>query len=70
MNFQRDLTWEDMAWDNVTRTDMVRFDYGKDNRRNGKIWITRPDTRPIPVADGWAGAEMRVYPLFNSSVTD
>ena len=31
---------------------------------------TRPDTRPIPVADGWAGAEMRVFLLFNSSVTD
>ena len=30
---------------------------------------TRPDTRP-PVADGWAGAEMRVFPRFNSSVTD
>ena len=30
---------------------------------------TRPDTRPS-VADGWAGAEMRVFPLFNSSVTD
>ena len=30
---------------------------------------TRPDTRP-PVADGRAGAEMRVLPLFNSSVTD
>ena len=27
---------------------------------------TRPDTRPIPVADGWAGAEMRVFPLFDS----
>ena len=26
---------------------------------------TRPDTRPIPVADGWAGAEMRVCPLLN-----
>ena len=26
---------------------------------------TRPDTRP-PVVDGWAGAEMRVFPLFNS----
>ena len=24
---------------------------------------TRPDTRPIPVADGWAGAEMRVFAL-------
>ena len=31
---------------------------------------TRPDTRP-PVADGWAGAEMRVYTLFDScSPTD
>ena len=26
---------------------------------------TRPDTRP-PVADGWAGAEMSVFPLFDS----
>ena len=26
----------------------------------------RPDTRPIPVADGWAGAEMRVFTLFDS----
>ena len=25
---------------------------------------TRPDTRP-PVADGWAGADMRVFPLFD-----
>ena len=33
-------------------------------------FTTRPDTRPIPVADGWAGAEMRVFPLFDSSVTD
>ena len=24
---------------------------------------TRPDTRPISVADGWAGAEMRVFEL-------
>ena len=32
--------------------------------------LTRPDTRPMPVADGWAGAEMRVFPLFESSVTD
>ena len=27
---------------------------------------TRPDTRPIPVADGWAGLEMRVFTLFDS----
>ena len=26
---------------------------------------TRPDTRPIPVADGWAGAEMHVFTLFD-----
>ena len=31
---------------------------------------TRPGTRPIPVADGWAGAEMRVFLLFDLSVTD
>ena len=30
---------------------------------------TRPDTRPS-VADGWAGAEMRVFPLLDSMVTD
>ena len=36
---------------------------------SGVVCSTRPDTRP-PVADGWAGAEMRVFPLFNSSVTD
>ena len=38
--------------------------------RKRRLRETRPDTRPIPVADGWAGAEMRVFPLFNSSVTD
>ena len=32
--------------------------------------ITRPDTRPILVADGWAGAEMPVFPLFNSMTPD
>ena len=35
-----------------------------------KCLKTRPDTRPISVADGWAGAEMLVFPLFYSSVTD
>ena len=30
---------------------------------------TRPDRRPS-VADGWAGAELSVFPLFNSMVTD
>ena len=36
----------------------------------GVFLLTRPDTRPIPVADGWAGAEMRVFPLFNSMTPD
>ena len=31
---------------------------------------TRLDTRPIPVADGWAGAEMRVFTLSNTIITD
>ena len=31
----------------------------------GKHESTRPS-----VADGWAGAEMRVFPLFNSITTD
>ena len=29
-------------------------------------YYTRLGTWPIPVADGWAGAEMRVFPLFDS----
>ena len=42
----------------------------RENTKYEAGWIkTRPDTRP-PVADGWAGAEMRVFPLFHSSVTD
>jgi len=35
-------------------------------RRRRRSRRTRPDTRPIPVADGWAGAEMRVFTLFDS----
>ena len=31
---------------------------------------TRPGTRPIPVADGWAGAEMRVFALSDLIITD
>ena len=31
---------------------------------------TRPDTWPKPVADGWARAEMRVFALANSIITD
>ena len=32
-------------------------------RKKTKQKKTRRDTRPIPVADGWAGAKMRVSPL-------
>ena len=31
---------------------------------------TRPDTRPIPVADRWAGAELRLSTLTNSIIVD
>ena len=31
---------------------------------------TRPDTRPIPVANVWAGAKMRLFTLSNSITTD
>ena len=34
--------------------------FGKEDGRK-----TRPDTRPIPVADRWAGAELRVFTLFD-----
>ena len=49
----------------------VDIDCGRD-QEEGEVRIvcmrTKPDTRP-PVADGLAGAEMRVFPLFNLSVT-
>ena len=38
-------------------------------RKRQYIGRTRPDTRP-PVADGWAGAEMRSFPRFDSIITD
>ena len=41
----------------------------KEEDKDGKKRGTRPDTRPS-VAAGWAGAEMRVFPLFDSMVTD
>ena len=34
--------------------------FGKEDGRK-----TRPDTRPIPVTDRWAGAELRVFTLFD-----
>ena len=39
---------------------------GEETKKYSK---TRPDTRPS-VADGWAKAEIRIFPLFNSSATD
>ena len=30
----------------------------------GGSFETRPDTRP-PVADGWTGVDMRIFPLFD-----
>ena len=40
-------------------------DEGSNAKAKAKDKATRPDTRP-PVADGWAGAEMCVFPLFDS----
>ena len=36
---------------------------GNKKTRKRRKRKTRPDTRPIPVTDGWAGAEMRVFEL-------
>ena len=38
-------------------------------KKKERMKLTRPDTRPS-VADGWAGAEMRVFTLFDLIVTD
>ena len=38
--------------------------------KKGKKMKTRPDTRPISVADGWAGAEMCVFTLFQLDHND
>ena len=34
-------------------------------KKENKKKLTRPDTWPIPVANGWAGAEMRVFLIFD-----
>ena len=63
------VTFKSMTLLYETSTITIRTSMPK----NAKIkccYGTRPDTRPIPVADGWAGAEMRGFPLFDSSVTD
>ena len=43
-----------------------KFEKKKERKKERKI-ETRPDTRP-PVADGWAGAEMRVFTLLVRSL--
>ena len=40
-----------------------KMEGGKNGKGDGVK--TRPDTRP-PVADGWAGVDMCVFPLFDS----
>ena len=55
---------------NVILTERER-DKGMERRKEErKTEKTRPDTRPIPVADGWAGAEMHVFPTFRLVFTD
>ena len=41
----------------------------KTNNLNKEIRKTRSNTRPI-IADGWAGAEMRVFTLSNLIIMD
>ena len=56
--------------DSFPRARLSKQSRRKRFRRRGRRRRTRPDTRP-PVADGWAGAEMRVFTLFHScSPTD
>ena len=59
---------------NATRRARPKVRRGMRESKNngweeGKKKETRPDTRPT-VADGWAGAEMRVFTLSNSIITD
>ena len=74
------LIWREYAMDQQTdgRTRILESRYPHDLAlqrdcvlvtQYRHLQLTRSDTRP-PVADGWAGAEMCVFPLFNSSVTD
>ena len=46
----------------MTQT-VQKLEHFKEKLSKSKLCETRPDTRPIPVADGWAGAEMRVFDL-------
>ena len=54
---------------NPALTDFKRPTNSNCYRRNSVIANlrkTRPDTWPIPVADGWAGAEMHVFIVLDS----
>ena len=42
----------------------------KNEKKKALKLRTRPDTRPIPVADGLAGAEMRGFTFSNSITRD
>ena len=65
MNGEKEMKWKTRGKERRA-VRMVR------EKRNDLVCLkcqhigTRPDTRPIPVADGWAGAEMRVFSLFDS----
>ena len=64
--------WQcDAAAKRQTATDRCGWELRKEQKERikGRKKKTRPVTRP-PVADGWAGAEMRVFTLSNSIITD
>ena len=57
----------------LTRPDTQQYCrrwFGRSSNAKTARNLKRPDTRPKPVADGWAGAEIRVFTLSNSIITD
>ena len=54
----------------LKKTKRPKFNDVAERRTNAKSRVlvtTRPDTRPIPVADGWAlQTEMHIFALSNS----
>ena len=46
-------------------SNLIPYSYEHEQMKNKAGYIY-----PIPVADGWAGAEMHVFSLFDSMVTD
>ena len=49
------VEWTSREWNKLFEDRQKRW------LKTQKDEKTRPETRPIPVADGWAGAEMRVF---------